>query len=135
MNLQFGDALFFISDQQSGTTLSDVARGIHRLDAAFLSSSMVRVSENFSVLAAPEDPAQSLDIHPEQIDAILKLARQEYDFVVVDVGRTIDSRSMKALDHADMIFIILQITLPFIREGKRLIEIFRSLGYAKIKSS
>jgi pilus assembly protein CpaE len=48
---------------------------------------------------------------------------------VVDVGRGLDARSLKALDQADFIYPVLQITLPFIRDGRRLLEVFRSLDY------
>ncbi len=132
-NLQFGDALLFLSDHKPATTLSDVARDIHRLDAALLASSMVNVGPNLSVLAAPEDPAHGMEVKPEHIDTLLKLARNQYDFVVLDVGRNLDAQTIKALDNADMIFPVLQITLPFIRDGKRLLEVFRTLDYPKDK--
>ncbi|MFC3108608.1 CpaE family protein [Undibacterium arcticum] len=133
LNLQFGDALLFLSDQKPATTLTDVARGIHRLDPALLEASMVSVDRNLSVLAAPEDPAHGMEVKPDHIDALLKLARHQYDFVVLDVGRNLDAQTIKALDHADMIFTVLQITLPFIRDGKRLLDVFRTLDYAKNK--
>lgn len=133
LNLQFGDALLFLSDQKPTATLADAARDIHRLDPAFLATSMVNVSPTLSVLAAPEDPAQAIDIQPEHIDTLLRLARHQYDFVILDVGRSLDARTIKALDHADMIFMVLQVTLPFIRDGKRLMEVFRTLDYPKDK--
>lgn len=132
-NLQFGDALLFLSDQKPVTTLSDVARGIHRLDAAMLASSMVSVGPNLSVLAAPEDPAHGMEVKPEHIDTLLKLARNQYDFIILDVARNLDAQTIKALDHADVIFPVLQITLPFIRDGKRLLDVFHTLDYPKEK--
>ena len=133
LNLQFGDASLFVSDQKPLATISDVSRDIHRLDASFLSSSMLNVATNFNLLAAPDDPAQVGDVKPEHIDAILKLARRHYDFVILDVGRSLDAVCIRALDRADMIFPVLQTTLPYIRDGKRLLGVFRSLDYAKEK--
>ncbi|MGH8808216.1 MAG: AAA family ATPase [Noviherbaspirillum sp.] len=129
MNLQFGDALMFLSDQDAPATLSDIARGINRLDPAFLASSMVNVTPQLGVLAAPEDPAHGMEVKPDHVDAMLKLARNQYDFVVLDLGRVIDAHTIKALDLADQIFVVLQTTLPFVRSGKRLIDLFRSLDY------
>jgi len=133
MNLQFGDASLFVSDSKPLATLSDVATQIHRLDPSFLSSSMVSVTPNFSVLAAPSDPAHASDVKPEHIDAIIKLARRQYDFVVLDVGRSLDPVSVRALDHADTIYPVLQTTLPYIRDGKRLLTVFRNLEYGSNK--
>ena len=133
MNLQFGDASLFVSDSKPLATLSDVATQIHRLDPSFLSSSMVSVTPNFSVLAAPSDPAHASDVKPEHIDAIIKLARRQYDFIVLDVGRSLDPVSIRALDHADTIYPVLQTTLPYIRDGKRLLTVFRNLEYGNDK--
>jgi len=133
MNLQFGDASLFVSDTKPLATLSDVATQIHRLDPSFLASSMVAVTPNYSILAAPSDPAHASDVKPEHIDAIVKLARRQYDFIVLDVGRSLDPVSIRALDHADTIYPVLQMTLPYIRDGKRLLTVFRNLDYGKDK--
>lgn len=133
LNLQFGDASLFVSDHKPMATLADVARQIHRLDPSFLTSSMISVAPNFGVLAAPEDPSHANDIKPEHIDALLKLARRQYDFVLLDIGRNLDAVSVRALDQTDMIFPILQATLPYIRDGKRLLGVFQSLDYRKDK--
>ena len=133
MNLQFGDASLFVSDHKPLATLSDVAQQIHRLDPSFLASSMLAITPNYGVLAAPSDPAHANDVKPEHIDAILKLACRQYDYVLLDVGRSLDAVTIRALDHADQIYPVLQTTLPYIRDGKRLLNVFRSLGYGKDK--
>ncbi|HEX8884800.1 MAG TPA: AAA family ATPase [Noviherbaspirillum sp.] len=127
-NLQFGDALLFLSDRAPVRTLADLARSHERLDATFLAASMTEVGP-LSVLAAAQDPAQSADILPDHLASVLALARSRYDHVVVDVGRNLDARSLRALDQADLIYPVLQITLPFIRDGRRLLEVFGGLGY------
>ena len=133
LNLQFGDASLFVSDQKPMATISDISQQIHRLDASYLASSMLNVAPNFSVLAAPEDPAHANDVKPEHVDQLTKLVRRHYDFVILDIGRSLDAVSIHALDHADIIFPVLQTTLPYIRDGKRLLGVFRSLDYRKDK--
>ncbi|WP_420474701.1 AAA family ATPase [Noviherbaspirillum sp. ST9] len=133
LNLQFGDAMLFLSDQKPPVSLSDVARDIGRLDAAFLASSMLSIDGNLSALASPDDPANATEVKPEHIDALLQLAREHYDFVVLDVGRGLDARAVKALDHADVIYPVLQTTMPYVRDGKRLLEAFTALGYTGAK--
>jgi len=126
---QFGDATLYVSDQKPGMTLSDICAQISRMDGAFLDSCLVHVASNFGVLAAADDPNHAVDMKPEHMDAILRLARQHYDFIVLDVGRQIDAISLRALDQADVIHPVLQLALPDIRDGRRLLDIFRSLGY------
>jgi pilus assembly protein CpaE len=133
LNLQFGDAALFVSESKPASNVADVAQQIHRLDASLLSAAMLQILPNFSVLAAPEDPAHGVDVKPQHVQTILALARKHYDYVIVDLGRTLDAVTLQALDMADTIFPVLQLTLPFIRDGKRLISVMRSLDYPKSK--
>lgn len=133
LNLQFGDAAMFVSDSHPPSNLAEVAQQIHRLDASLLSASMLQVTPNFHVLAAPENPEQAVDVRREHLEAIVKLARQHYDFVIVDLPRTLNAVSVQVLDLADTIFPVMQLTLPFVRDGKRLLAVFRSLDYSRSK--
>lgn len=129
LNLQFGDALSFVHDGEPASTLADVAHDISRLDASFLSASTVKISANYSILAAPEDLTKAMEIKPEHIDAILGLAVTQYDFVLLDMSRTLDTLAIKALDRAYRIFPVLQAGLPGIRHASKLLAVFKSLGY------
>jgi len=130
LNLQFGDAAMCLTEQQPSTNLAELAREIHRIDASFLAASLLNVLPNYGLLAAPDDPAQSVDVKPQHIETVIDIARQHYGFVIVDLGRSLDGVSLKALDMADAIFPVLQLGLPYIRDGKRLLGVLQSLGYS-----
>ena len=129
MNLQFGDALSFVFDGRPATTLADVAASVDRLDGSLLTASAVKVADNFHVLAAPEDPGQALEIQPEHVDAILGVAARQFDFVLVDLSRTLDTCAIKVLDRATRVYPVLPPTLPGIRHAVKLRQAFLSLGY------
>jgi len=129
MNLQFGDAISLVHDGRPPTTLADVAANIERLDGSLLAASAVKVASNFSVLAAPEDPGQALEVQPEHIEALLGVATRHFDFIVVDLSRTLDTCAIKALDRASRVFAVLPPTLPGIRHAVKLRQAFLSLGY------
>lgn len=129
LDLQFGDAVLMLTDQRGGSDVAEVARNIARLDAELLRSAMVTVSPTLAVLAAPHDLSQALEVKAAHVEAIVKQARQMFDFVVLDVGRSIDAVSLQALDMATKIFPVLQLSLPQLRDAKRLHGLFRSLEY------
>lgn len=129
LNLQFGDALSCVHDSEPASTLADVAHDISRLDASFLAASTVKIAANYSILAAPEDLTKAMEIKPEHIDAILGLAVRQYDWVLLDMSRTLDTLAIKALDRAYRIFPVLQAGLPGIRHAGKLLAVFKSLGY------
>jgi len=129
MNLQFGDAALFVSSETPVSNVADVARNIDRLDADLLRASMAEVAPGLWVLAAPDDPAHAADVTPQHVRQIVELAREMFDFVIIDAGRSLSSVTLQALDLADRVYAVLQLTLPFIRDGKRLRNVFRSLDY------
>jgi pilus assembly protein CpaE len=133
LDLQFGDALMMLSDQRAVSDVAEVARNINRLDADLLRSAMVHVSSTLSVLPAPQELSQALEVKAAHVEAIIKQARQMFDFVVLDVGRSIDVLSLQALDMATYIFPIVQLSLPQVRDAKRLRALFRSLEYPEQK--
>jgi pilus assembly protein CpaE len=135
LNLQFGDALSFLGDARGGATLADVARDIRRLDGSLLASSATKVAPGLSVLAAPDDMAQALDVRAEHLDAILDVAVTQYDFVVLDVPRVMDAVATRGLDRAARVYVVLQSSLPHVRNAARLLQVFRSLGYPPGKAS
>lgn len=133
LNLDAGDASLFVSDTKPTTNLADIALNIQRLDASFLASSLVQVLPNYGVLASPEDPGQAMEVRPEHIEELLELATSQFDYVILDIGRAFSPVSIKALDRCNIIFPIMQMTLPFIRDAKRLNNVFKSLGYSTEK--
>ncbi|HJV62344.1 MAG TPA: AAA family ATPase [Albitalea sp.] len=133
MNLQFGDAALFVTSQRPASNVADVARNIQRLDRELLQSAMLQVEPGLWVLASPDDPGQASDVTPEHVHAILELARSMFDYVVIDAGRSISAVTLRALDAAQRLYVVLQLTLPFIRDGRRLHDLFRSLDYPPSK--
>jgi pilus assembly protein CpaE len=133
LNLQFGEAVLTVHDRTATSDIAEVARNLSRLDASFLSASTVQVTSNCEILAAPDDPAQSLQVKPEHLDAILNVAVNQYDFVILDVSKNLDDLTIKALDRAHNIFLVVQALLPYVRNANRMMTVFRSLGYQQDK--
>jgi len=133
MNLQFGDVAMLMTDKRPPSNIADVSRDASRLDAALLESSMMHVADNLWMLAAPDAPERSVEVKPDIVERIIALARDEYDFVVLDVGRILEAVSIRALDQAETIFLVVQAALPTLHDAKRLISVLTGLGYGREK--
>lgn len=133
INQYFGDASMFVSDKKPGMTLADVCNQMHRLDFAFLESCLITVRPNYKILAAAENPDSAVDIKPEHLDTIIRMARNNYDYIILDVGRQIDALTVKGLDLSDTIYTVMQLVLPYIRDARNLLNVFKSLGYSQSK--
>jgi len=133
LNLQFGDAALFVTSEPPVSNVADVARNIQRLDSELLRSAMSPVGTGLWVLGAPEDPGLASDVKPQHVHAIVALARTMFDIVVLDLGRSLNAVTLDALDASDHLYAVLQLTLPFIRDGRRLRDVFRTLDYPASK--
>lgn len=133
LNLQGGDAELFVSDRRATNSVASIAGEIQRLDGTLLDSSMVRVLPNYGVLAAAQDTHEAFAVKPEHISQLIDVAAQNYDLVILDVPRSVDPVTVKALDRAHEICLVMQMTLPFIRDAKKLLSDFRALGYGPDK--
>lgn len=133
LNLQFGDAVLYVSDRRPAISLIDIVRDIQRIDLSLLKSAMIDVLPNFGIVSAPDDPTQAMEIRPSHIESLVRFARANFDYVLLDVGRSLDTCSIQALDLADHVYPVLQLTLPFLRDAKRLFDVYRSLDYGTEK--
>jgi pilus assembly protein CpaE len=133
LNLQGGDAELFVSDGRSISNVASIAADINRLDSTLLDSSLVRVLPNYGVLAAAQDTHEAFSVKPEHISQLIEVAAKNYDLVILDVPRSVDPVTVRALDRASEIYVVIQMTLPFIRDAKKLLADFRALGYGPDK--
>lgn len=133
LNLECGDAVLFASEREPEFTLADICRQIQRLDASFLEACATTKHPNFSILAAPGDPESAILVKPEHIEALISLARDRYDYIILDTDRVMNAVNIKALDLADSIFTVMEETLPYVRDAKRLLNIYHGLGYPREK--
>lgn len=133
LNLHLGDAAIFLSDQPVTTTMATLAEQEHRLDGGLLESAMIHCGENLWLLAAPESLDAAVGIRPEAVAHIVALAATRFDFVVLDLGRVPDAATLRALDLAHRVYLVAQTTLPFLHDGKRLLNLLRELGYPQDK--
>jgi len=133
LNLQGGDAELFVSDGRSVSNVASIAAEINRLDGTLLETSLVRVLPNYGVLAAAQDTHEAFSVKPDHVSQLIEVAAKNYDLVILDLPRSLDPVTVRALDRASEIYIVVQMTLPFIRDAKKLLGDYRALGYGPDK--
>jgi pilus assembly protein CpaE len=129
--LPLGDAainLGMVTEYSTANALQDSSR----LDGNFLCSLLARHSSGLSVLAAPGEfsPNQASD---EAIDKLLTVARQSFDYVVVDAGSRIDLRGTALYDESASLYLITQVGVSELRNSNRLITQFFSTRNRKLQ--
>jgi pilus assembly protein CpaE len=120
--LPLGDAALNLGVAAEYST-ANAFRDTDRLDARFLNSLLTTHSSELSVLAAPNEFA---DAEPpiDAIDKLIAIARQNFDFIVVDCGSRLDLKVSAIFDPAATIYLIAQVGVSELRNANRLITNF-----------
>lgn len=132
LHMQFGDASFYLTEAEGATSIADII-GQVGLDSSVIASATIQIDKNFNLLQAPDSPDKAAGVKPQHIDNLLTVAIQDFDYVIVDLTRTIDALSMMVLDRSDQIYLVLQPIIPYIRATAKVLTIYDSLGYESNK--
>jgi pilus assembly protein CpaE len=131
LNLPLGDAAINLGIKAEYSTVNAL-QNFSRLDANFLSGLLERHSSGLSVLAAPTELA-TVQTSDDAIDKLLNVARQEFDFVVVDAGQRLDLQHTHLFDESATIYLVTQVGIPELRNSNRLINRLTSEGSPKLE--
>ncbi len=127
LNLPLGDAALELGLQSQYSTESAI-QNYSRLDANFLSKLLVKHSSGLSVLAAPDTYSEFHASH-EAVEKLLAVARQDFDYVVVDAGSRFDSTCKALFEPGAVVYLVLQVGISELRNANRLVtELFRTTG-------
>lgn len=132
LHMQYGDASFYLSESAGKSSFADII-GQAGLDSTVVSTSSMQVAKNYYLLQAPEAIEKTSGIKPQQVDSLLTVAVQDYDFVIVDIAENFDGLTMKALDRSEQIYAVMQPILPYVRAMSKVLHVFTLLGYSSQK--
>ncbi len=131
LGLPLGDAALNLGMVTEYST-THVFQDYSRLDASFLSSLLARHSSGLAVLAAPGEFPRT-QVTNEAIDKLLTVARQNFEYVVVDAGSRLDLRGTVLFEESANLYLITQIGVSELRNANRLITQFFSTRGAKLQ--
>jgi len=127
LDLQFGDLALMLDLQPNGEMV-EIIRDPTRLDGALLRASMARHSSGLFVLPAPGDfvPLDALPV--AAAIKLIELAREEFDFVVLDLPLAVPQWLEAVLQHTDQLYVVSQLNVPAIRQTRRLLDFIKEEG-------
>jgi len=127
LGLPLGDAALNLGMVTEYSTFNALENS-NRLDASFLSTLLARHTSGLSVLAAPAEfsPSQA---SLEAIDRLLAVARQAFDYIVIDAGTRMDLKDARFFDDSAILYMVTQVGVTELRNSNRMIgQYFASRG-------
>jgi pilus assembly protein CpaE len=128
LNVQFGDVALYL-DLDPTYTFWDITADPSRVDEAFLTSLLSRHPSGLYVLPSAD---RMMEINLQTVECVersLEVLQQRFDYVILDSGNLIDDIAITALHRPSTLLLISTLTLPSIRNIKRLIDYLSEINY------
>jgi pilus assembly protein CpaE len=111
---------------------ANALQNINRLDSNFLSKLLTKHSSGLSVLSAP-DKYTPLHVSNEAIAKLVSVARQDFEYVVIDAGSSMGSTYKTLLESASIAYLVAQVGISELRNSNRIISEFFTLPTPKLE--
>ena len=96
----------FLMKTPSSYSVLDAIKNIARLDESLWRALIMEHKPNLAVMAAPASYSRWEHPDEEQLRQVLQFMRTQHDWIVLDLGRSVNSIATAVLDEIDQLFVI-----------------------------
>lgn len=133
LNLWGGD-LAMLMDLTPRRSLGDLLPGFGGIDRDVVESVVTKHASGVSVMAAPLSGSQDgTTLSRYIVQSILDAMREHYECSIVDTGYANLESTLAAMDHSDLILVVVGNDLPRLRDGKHYLRNLQAANYPKEK--
>ena len=122
-------------DLEPSGEMVEIIRDPARLDGALLRASMTQHKSGLFVLPAPSElvPLDALPV--AAVVRLIELARDEFDFVVIDLPLAAPRWLEAVLQQTDQLLLVSQLNVAAIRQTRRLLDFLKEEGHYELPVS
>jgi pilus assembly protein CpaE len=113
--------------------MADLAAKLDRIDSELLHSLLTPSRSGIWVLPAPDHSDVDDTLDGSVTTTIIELLRTEFALTVIDCEHQVGERTLSALDSADRIVLVTELTVTALRSTQRTLGLCRRLGYSDEK--
>lgn len=117
LDLQFGDADMAL-DIIPNETIVDVVRDTNGISIDNLTSCSSTHSSGLSVLSSPTSPELAEYVQANHTKAIIDVARNYYEYIIIDCGCALTDPVITALESSDDIFVVNDVNILSLKRAK-----------------
>ncbi len=125
LDVQFGTVALAL-DLEPCHGMREILEDPDRVDSLFISSSMVRESENLLVLGTEEPLENELSVDPAAVGKLLDGIDAAVEYVFIDLPRTLLVGNTALLRKLDSVVLVAEPSLASVRDTTRLVELIRN---------
>lgn len=126
-NFQFGDHRVFLDIGLDSPGIDAIAAESY--EPEIILSKLVRHKTGLDLLLAPKTPERADLVEPDGVSVILEQLRSRYDYVLVDVERSLSERTLRILEISNQIFVIMVPDLSCLKNTRLALDVMLNLNY------
>lgn len=129
MDLQSGTASLYL-DLNNRVGMGDLIDAAERLDTSLLDAVLQTHGSGLRVAGAPQEVIPLDSMTPEFVNAMIDLARDELDVVLLDLPPVWTEGTYSALHRSDAILLVTQLSVAGVRQARHQLDTLRQQGLA-----
>jgi pilus assembly protein CpaE len=121
----------FLMKTKSPYSVLDALNNLHRLDLSYWNALISNGLPGLEIIAAPQALVSKQQPNQEQMQNMLTFCRGQYDFSIVDLGRSFNLTVMNALEEIDETYLVTTLDVPALYQSKQIIQTLSGVGYGR----
>jgi pilus assembly protein CpaE len=130
LDLAFGD-IAILTQLAPERTISDAVPVADRIDETGFRTLLTPYRSGLDVLLAPVQPALAEDVGRQLISDLIQLARDCFDYVVIDTASMFSEQMLAALDAAHHYVLVTTPEIPALKNTRVTLDMFDLLDYRR----
>jgi pilus assembly protein CpaE len=120
----------FLMKARSRYSVMDAFANVQRLDHSYWHALVSNGSGHLEIISGPETAPLKEVPNSQQVQQVLRFARTEYDWLILDLGRGLSPTSFSAIEELDDLFLVTTPEVPALHQCKQIIQqlLARGLG-------
>jgi pilus assembly protein CpaE len=127
LDLTAGDAAVMLNIN-ARNTIADLVQEQDVMDFQLVDVFLIPHLSGARVLPAPLSPEQAELIHPPHVEQLLKILRENFDYVIADTAPLYSDINLEVLEACDRIALVLNQDLTTLKHVKTTIDIMKTLN-------
>jgi pilus assembly protein CpaE len=131
LSLPFGDLDMYVTNKKSTYDFVDFTNAIDRLDEGLIESMVQKIHPNLHFISSPKEYEKVVSITVENINPLIDLLKPSYDYLIFDIGSTIDPMIIHIVEKLNRINFVLTKNLPSVRQASQKMDLLESACHIK----
>ncbi len=125
VSLPFGDLDMYLTGDNHPKDLADISSECERLDQSLFDSMVQHLSPTFDLISSPATFEKIVHIEPQQVSELIHIAKNFYDYILVDFGSSLDQVGIWVLEQLDELCIVFTPSLPSLRRAGQILKLWK----------